>query len=795
MPLIISAEGLGTRIIFLDANTLEPINLYGDITHQDNIIFQRPDGTTFTVDGFWGDPYGDGSWGFTAGYLFDYYTQPGLYLLKSYPLPNGYEAVEIYSEDWDGHDSSGGLLKKKVKDGFTVSETTTASGRSFGVSVLSSNIYVLVRKANDSSTQTPTPTLTDEIKVLLNGTAIIFDQPPIIENGRTLVPLRAIFEALGATVEWEQSTQTVTAVKDDITITLKIGDNSLVKIGVRIQLDVPAMIVNGRTLVPVRAISESFGVDVEWDGDNRTVILTDVSNNTSNATGQKSSSANGLSFIEAGINFPGLSLGAYEKFMSFGELVRGGMTIWGEVPRQLLGWDTAGINLTPYFVSSDLIYYYVDESDYLCVVIAEYKPVFVKRTSNVTNAEGTHTVERELPEMTFSQRIWIYRYNQNYSFIDKKSINTSAGFDLWGGFHAGSDGHYYVAVGRINTERSETATVINIHRYDRNWNLVGTGSVQGKPQYDGWGIGAPFRNGNCSMLEKDGILYIHTSRVMTFGQGTGHQANISFVFDTATMQEITISPRSTYVSHSFQQLLATDGEFIYFLDHGDAHPRSIRLTVLVATSNENTTNIRPVTKDLFDFLGAEGNNATGAMVGAMEVSQSNVLIAGASQPHNNAVMGKTGWGSDFKENIYLITVANGGGDVNFKWITNYDPNGNIETESPRLMKINDDRFILMYNIVEDTNRHDLFNNTGRKESRTLECVVLDGAGNVIKRVSYPDIFFADSSNPILYNGDIVWVSPTEKDNYYFIPLDERNEPLQIKTTYLHRIPYQDILGY
>ena len=122
---------------------------------------------------------------------------------------------------------------------------------------------------------TPPPPPTQEIKVLVGGAAVTFDQPPIIENGRTLVPLRAIFEALGATVEWEQSTQTVTAVKDDITITLKIGDAFLTKNGERIALDVPGKLVGGRTLVPARAVAESFGADVQWDQATRTVTITE----------------------------------------------------------------------------------------------------------------------------------------------------------------------------------------------------------------------------------------------------------------------------------------------------------------------------------------------------------------------------------------------------------------------------------------------------------------------------------------------------------------------------------------
>ena len=127
----------------------------------------------------------------------------------------------------------------------------------------------------DSVSQKFTVNLTKNIIVTLNGVVIAFDQPPIIENGRTLVPLRAIFEAMGADVDWNQSTQTVTAVRGEVTVSLTIGSNVLIKNGTNITLDVPAKIVNGRTLVPVRAIAESFGASVNWNANTRTVIITD----------------------------------------------------------------------------------------------------------------------------------------------------------------------------------------------------------------------------------------------------------------------------------------------------------------------------------------------------------------------------------------------------------------------------------------------------------------------------------------------------------------------------------------
>ena len=103
---------------------------------------------------------------------------------------------------------------------------------------------------------------------------MLFDQLPIIENGRTLVPLRAIFEKIGADVEWNGDTQTVTATKGDISISLTINNTTAYKNGQLITLDVPAKIVSGRTLVPVRFVSDCFGVGVDWNGDIQSVILT-----------------------------------------------------------------------------------------------------------------------------------------------------------------------------------------------------------------------------------------------------------------------------------------------------------------------------------------------------------------------------------------------------------------------------------------------------------------------------------------------------------------------------------------
>ena len=102
-----------------------------------------------------------------------------------------------------------------------------------------------------------------------------YGQTPVIVNDRTLVPLRAIFEAMGAEVKWDNDTRTVTATRGDTTISLAIGSDQLVVNGEAVTIDVPAQIINDRTMIPVRAVAESFGCNVNWNQKAKRVAITE----------------------------------------------------------------------------------------------------------------------------------------------------------------------------------------------------------------------------------------------------------------------------------------------------------------------------------------------------------------------------------------------------------------------------------------------------------------------------------------------------------------------------------------
>ena len=115
---------------------------------------------------------------------------------------------------------------------------------------------------------------TPPITVEMDRNPVSFDVPPQIINDRTMVPMRAVFEMFGMAVEWNGELRTITATQEDKVIRMQIDSHVLIISSEARYLDVPPTIVESRTLVPVRAISEALDCKVEWDGETRKVVIT-----------------------------------------------------------------------------------------------------------------------------------------------------------------------------------------------------------------------------------------------------------------------------------------------------------------------------------------------------------------------------------------------------------------------------------------------------------------------------------------------------------------------------------------
>ena len=113
-----------------------------------------------------------------------------------------------------------------------------------------------------------------DIYVKVNGEILGFETPPILENDRTLVPMRFILEKMGADVGWYDEHQMVVAQQNNMTVEMSINNPTATVNGKSVAMDVPPRLINGRTMIPLRFLSEELGYSVQWDDNLNMAIIT-----------------------------------------------------------------------------------------------------------------------------------------------------------------------------------------------------------------------------------------------------------------------------------------------------------------------------------------------------------------------------------------------------------------------------------------------------------------------------------------------------------------------------------------
>lgn len=155
----------------------------------------------------------------------------------------------------------------------------------------------------------------DEITVTINGEEKAFDVTPVIINDRTLVPMRGIFEAFGATIEWDGATQSVTATVAGSKIVLQVGKVVAMVNGQYVDLDAPARLIEGHTMVPVRFIAETLGCEVNWEDATRTVVIkgeVKAPETPSTGTGDSTGNAGGNTFVPVDDGWANIAVVGFE---------------------------------------------------------------------------------------------------------------------------------------------------------------------------------------------------------------------------------------------------------------------------------------------------------------------------------------------------------------------------------------------------------------------------------------------------------------------------------------------------
>lgn len=358
----------------------------------------------------------------------------------------------------------------------------------------------------------------------------------------------------------------------------------------------------------------------------------------------------------------------------------------------------------------------------------------------------------------------IYIFDSKMNYKGKKTVKLGS-YDSYGGFYAGIDGNFYVAVGYNNYKEQDNKTVIKVMQYSSKWKLKKTAKITGGASNSFKGIYQPFCAGSCRMDMNGSTLYVHTARTMyVHSDGLHHQSNIPFAIDTKTMKWK--ATEDSYCSHSFDQYVKFKDNCLYLANHGDAYPRSMCLTMI---NNYGTTEESWSQVNVFELLGEIGNNYTGANIGGMEVGADNVLICGTAQPHKYKVKGVTGYWTAktkkgtyvyLKHNVYLAVVNRETEKTKRIWLTKNNPKTtNVIIDDAKMVKLSDERFAILYQST-----------TGKKE--TLNYVVVDNTGKKICSKKYSGYSMTSDAQPILYNGYIQWVSSvySEKKNSYVMAL-------------------------
>lgn len=261
-------EKLTKLPVFIQGSAENKVNVsYKKLTDTINAYSTRIELNTyvqvFGKDKFNVNYYIDGKWAASSN------TIPYTKTLDLSPYSSGNHTLKVTAEA-DGSEvyskTYNLVINKAENPGENVTEKTPENNRK-------QEQQVNNKQENENTQSGNAQTADVEIKVLVNGKEVAFDQKPVIIDSRTLVPLRAIFEALGASVDWDSSTSTVIARKNKDYVLFSIGNKTYYVNNEEKNLDVPARLMNDRTMVPIRAVSEALGANVEWEDKTKTVII------------------------------------------------------------------------------------------------------------------------------------------------------------------------------------------------------------------------------------------------------------------------------------------------------------------------------------------------------------------------------------------------------------------------------------------------------------------------------------------------------------------------------------------
>ena len=359
-------------------------------------------------------------------------------------------------------------------------------------------------------------------------------------------------------------------------------------------------------------------------------------------------------------------------------------------------------------------------------------------------------------------KVIVENYDSGFQLLTSDSVQME--LNLFGGFYAGTDENFLV-FGQKNPNESDTQEVVRIVKYSKDWKRVSSASLKGANTY------IPFDAGSLRCAESNGMLYILTCHEMYMtSDGYHHQSNMLINVResdmTITDSRCGISNISTgYVSHSFNQFLMVDSTGrLVALDHGDAYPRAAVLCQYNTSAGSEKISRSVTTGNVVTFSGAVGENATNASLGGLIEATGKYLSVLNTAPQN----GNANYQS--ARNVALgITDQKNLSSTRTIQLTNYAQGGNTSASTPQIVKLNDDRFLILWEVYAKASYGGYTNNG------TISYVIVNREGQTQGQIQTVKGKLSDCQ-PIESNGKAVWyVTNNDAPCFYIV---DRNGALR-----------------
>lgn len=364
--------------------------------------------------------------------------------------------------------------------------------------------------------------------------------------------------------------------------------------------------------------------------------------------------------------------------------------------------------------------------------------------------------------------VFLETYDADFNFVSSRQLTKG----IWTarGYFKGKDARYIVYK-QNNYKQSDEKEVVRVVKYDDNWNILGRCSISAINTYEA------FSSGSVRILESDGILYIHAAHTMyssgSLTDDAHHQANMTLEIDEATMKKVAdmtavSNPKTGYVSHSWNQFIQADDNYIYRLDQGDFYPRAISLSKQKKYYEGIDMNHIEDRKDIFNICG-KGQIYTGVSIGGFELIGNTLFTVGNSIDPNttDSILNMVKW-----RNVFVNLTDKDTFITKTLWLTNYTADDKILVHTPHTVVVNDGMYVLWEEGYWDQENSDNYavltriakiKNDGTLDGKIYKiCGRLTDCKPILTKKGHIVWYMTNDGSPVFYN-----VEPARLDDICF----------------------------